>query len=263
MDLKRFSFSLTIAAALLVGRAAGAQPAPAPPTPEPPPIQTAPSPTTEAPAAPAPPTPTVVTAPPQVTIVAPANATVVATPPPAEVQPMQLTVPWNGPTGRGVGIGFEEGAWAGVWGNGLRVFVPFYEAIGGRYAGSIGMNLRGLVFFGSGEACGTVNVVAPISCSSVTNDHYGGRFELIGRSPVFLNLVRLYGGGGVELFSVFGSDVSDHAVKVGGGGQFGFEFFLGRRFSFYLEVGGHSGAGNYVQGGETVIAGMNVYPFFR
>lgn len=196
-------------------------------------------------------------------VVTPANPSVVETAPPGAVQPLQFTVPWNGPTGRGVGIGFEEGAWAGVWGNGLRVFVPFFEQIGGRYAGSFGMNLRGLVFFGSSVDCSSSAPRSPATCSNASNDHYGGRFELVGRSPVFLNLVRLYGGGGVELFSAFGSLAGDRSVQVGGGGQFGFEFFLNRRFSFYLEVGGHSGVGNTLPGGETVIAGMNVYPFFR
>jgi hypothetical protein len=262
MDLKRFSFWLTIAAALLAGGAAKAQSPPAPPASsaeqpplgQAPPLQTAPPPAALPPPAAS---PIVVAAPPpQVTVVTPASPALVESSVSTEVY--QVTVPWHGPTGGGVGIGFEEGAWAGVWGNGLRVFVPFYEQIGGRNAGSIGMDLRGLVFFGSGVVC-----MGPTPCLNGSRDRYGGRFDLIGRSPVFLNLVRLYGGGGVEVFSAFGSTVSDHTAYVGGGGHFGFEFFLSRRFSFYLEVGGHSGANNSLPGGETVIAGMNVYPFFR
>jgi hypothetical protein len=92
--------------------------------------------------------------------------------------------------------------------------------------------------------------------------HAGGRLELVGRSPVFLNLVRIYGGGGVDLFSAFGNGVSHQAV-VSGGGEFGFEFFLQRRFSFYLEVGGHGGIDSGLPGGETVVAGMNLYPFSK
>src|SRR5580692_3449047 len=35
--------------------------------------------------------------------------------PPVPAEPsVQLVVPWRGPTGRGVSIGMEEGAWSGV-----------------------------------------------------------------------------------------------------------------------------------------------------
>jgi hypothetical protein len=240
MASKHLAILAPLALALLVARGAAAQAEPVAPAAVP--VATPP------PAAPPPvtivvPAPQVVQAPPQL-VLAPEPAPLVA-----EARPVELTVPWHGPTGKGVSIGLEEGAWSGVWGSGLRVFVPFFEQIGGHNAGSFGMTVRGLVLTGA-------NIPAPEAAN-----HFGGRFELTGRSPVFLNLVRLYGGGGVEVLSPFGSGVASKAL-VGGGGHFGFEFFLNRRFSFFLEVGGHSGVDSGLPGGETVIAGMNVYPFF-
>jgi hypothetical protein len=188
---------------------------------------------------------------------APAPPAAPAPPPaPALVVPaVQLAVPWSGPTGEGVSIGLEEGGWSGVWGSGLRVHVPFVSSIGGAHQGSFGATVRGLVLTGSNT-----------STASTPADHFGGRLDLVGRSPVFLNLIRIYGGGGVEVFSAFGQPPCPRApcpgvTNVSGGGQFGFEFFLHRRFSFYLEVGGHGGVDKGLPGGETVIAGMNVYPF--
>jgi hypothetical protein len=193
------------------------------------------------------PTPAAAPAPATVAPVSPAPDLV---PPNLIVPSVQLAVPWTENTGRSFSFGLEEGGWSGVWGTGLRVFIPFVERLGGeRYSGSFGLALRGLLLTGSNE-----------STSSDPAEHFGGRLELIGRSPVFLNLVRLYGGGGVEVFSAFGSGVN-HEALVSGGGEFGFEFFLHHRFSFYLEVGGHGGVDGGLQGGETVIAGMNFYPF--
>jgi hypothetical protein len=96
------------------------------------------------------------------------------------------------------------------------------------------------------------------SPGNITN--LGGRFDLVGRSPVFLNLVRLYGGGGLDVFAAVASG-ANHAVETSGGAQFGFEFFLQRRMSFFLEVGYHSSLQNGPPGGETVVAGLNLYPF--
>jgi hypothetical protein len=203
----------------------------------------------------APPGPAGASAPPA----APADtpAVVVSAPPPPPAPPVlgvpsvQLAVPWTGLTGEGVGLGLEEGGWSGVWGTGLRIHIPFFSGVGegGNHGGSFGATLRGLVLTGPNT-----------STAEAPADHFGGRLELVGRSPVFLNLLRIYGGGGVELFSAFGTGVSRKAL-VSGGGQFGFEFFLVRRFSFFLEVGGHGGVDAGLPGGETVIAGMNVYPF--
>ncbi len=262
MAPKHFLAALPLAFALLAARTASAQTptaaspppggvggAPSLPAPPPPPLLTPGSPADAPAAAPGVTVVLPVAAAPGPPAVAGSNPAPIETAPPVVVPSVQLTVPWTGPTGKGVSFGLEEGAWSGVWGTGLRVFVPFVEHLGGRYAGSLGLTLRGLVLTG-----------ANTSTAAAPADHAGGRFELVGRSPVYLNLVRLYGGGGVEVFSAFGSGV-DHEVKVGGGGQFGFEFFLNKRFSFYLEVGGHSGVDKGLPGGETVVTGMNLYPF--
>jgi hypothetical protein len=77
---------------------------------------------------------------------------------------------------------------------------------------------------------------------------------------VFLNLLRLYGGGGVQVFApVTGTNSSK--ASVGGGGAFGFEFFLNDRLSWILEVGGSSGAAGSNSSGATVTAGLQFYPF--
>jgi hypothetical protein len=193
---------------------------------------------------------------------------------------VQLSVPWSGPTGKGVSIGLEEGGWSGIFGPGLRVHVPFITTIGGVNGGSFGATLRGVFLSGADSAP-----------EAVPSNHVGGRLELVGRSPVFMNLVRLYGGGGLDLFSGIGttygfnSDTplcpgpvpknvsgptfstscpgASHKAVLSGGGEFGFEFFLHRRFSFFLEVGGWAGVDNGLPGGETVVTGMNLYPFSK
>jgi len=241
--LALFPFSFLVLAA----RSADAQ-TPLPPAPP----SAAPvlAPLAEVPPPPPPPAPL-----PPPPAVAPGYATpVVLVPPPPPLPPpvpavpsVQLSVPWSGPTGQGVSFGFEEGGWSGVWGTGLRVHIPFVST---GLGGGFGATLRGLVLSGPNP-----------SSAAAPQEHFGGRFELVGKSPVFLNLVRLYGGGGVEVFSAFGSSLVNREVQVSGGGQFGFEFFLHRKFSFYLEVGGHGGVDGGLPGGETVVAGMNLYPF--
>lgn len=86
----------------------------------------------------------------------------------------------------------------------------------------------------------------------------GGRVELFGQTPVFLDRMRFYGAGGVQAFyPVRGSAAP--VLLWGGAGEFGFEFFLTRRAAFFIEIGG-SGANPLVSGG-TALAGINVYPF--
>ena len=247
-----------LAALALVGALEGSAHAQPPPPPTPPAVAPpAPAVTPSTPPAAPPP----VAAPPPAAPPPPAAIAVVVPepPPPPPLPPLlitpavQLSVPWSGPTGKGVSIGLEEGGWSGSFGTGLRVHIPFVSFFGA--------TIRGLFL----AAPSTSNVVNPADrnmtqLSTVLNEHAGGRIDLIGRSPVFLNLVRLYGGGGVEVFSALGAGV-DHTAVVSGGGEFGFEFFLQRRFSFYLEVGGHGGVDNGLPGGETVVAGMNLYPF--
>jgi hypothetical protein len=88
----------------------------------------------------------------------------------------------------------------------------------------------------------------------------GGRLELIGRTPVLLNLIRIYGGGGGGPFvDVAGPQKGQ--VTAEGGGEFGFEFFLQPHFSFYSEIGGNAcGVGTALCSGATVVAGLTWYP---
>lgn len=145
---------------------------------------------------------------------------------------------WNEQSGQGVSFAYESGLWGGWWGQGVRVGVPF-----GRH---FAVHLRGLY----------------VSDTSIEEDvpytaDVGGRLDFIGRSQPFLNLVRLYGGGGMQVFEpVFATE--GRSTQVGGGGHFGFEFFCNPNFSFFLEVGGQGGK---PAAGATVLAGMAFYPW--
>jgi hypothetical protein len=106
------------------------------------------------------------------------------------------------------------------------------------------VNLRGISTFGAMEGD--------------TRWELGGRLEIVGHTPVFLDLVRLYGGGGPEI-AARASGPGEKKAAWGGGGHFGFEFFLKPQMSFFTEIGGH--AGNELTGGGTALAGMMFYPF--
>jgi hypothetical protein len=145
----------------------------------------------------------------------------------------EIALPWTTPSGRGVGIGYELGQWGQGFGQGLRLRVPIY--------GGWGTALRGIV----------VGADDPARWSG------GGRLEVYGQSPVFLNLFRIYGGGGVQLFHQW---KGNHAgeTRFGSGGQFGFEFFMSPHLGFFLEVGGNGNA--HLVSGATVISGLTIYP---
>ncbi|MBN1607032.1 MAG: hypothetical protein JW940_10390 [Polyangiaceae bacterium] len=171
----------------------------------------------------------------------PRGAFAAESPPPLGQAPTPVTAPWPEPTGKGVGIGAELGAWGRAFDTGVRFRIPF-PFWGGRW----GVMLRGLVLSVPGDT-GQVPV------------DMGGRLDLYGQSPVFLNLVRLYGGGGVQTFyEVQGPPRRD--VSLGGGGQFGFEFFMSPHYSFWLEVGGSGGRQRFMAG-ATLLAGIVAYPF--
>jgi hypothetical protein len=153
---------------------------------------------------------------------------------PAPPSQPQLRVPWTGPPVRDFAFAYENGLFGHGFGQGIRVKIPFHA--------HWGMNVRGLSVFRTEAAAEWI---------------LGGRIEYWGQSPIFLNLVRLYGGGGPQLFvHVKGGN---NNLMWGGGGQFGFEFFANRRMAFFLEVGGNGGGD--LPTGATVLAGMNVYPF--
>jgi hypothetical protein len=130
----------------------------------------------------------------------------------------------------------DNGLLGRAYGQGLRVRLPLGE--------HFAVSLRGLSAMG--ERAGDFTWYA------------GGRGEIIGHTPVYLNLVRLYGGGGPEVVTRLQGSTGDKTI-VGLGGQFGFEFFLSPGFSFFAEIGGR--AGDDLHGGGTVLAGMMLYPF--
>ena len=159
---------------------------------------------------------------------------------PTTPQPAWMHVPSTDPTGQGLAIGYDLGLWGRATGDSIRLRVPFLHqhwCVVARALGALGQK-------------GTAG----------TNDRaldYGGSFELQGQSDVYLNLMRLYGGGGVEVLHGYrGPDEGRTAWT--GRYEFGFEFFLGPRMSFTLEVGGN-GLGTTLTEGPMIFAGLNIY----
>ncbi len=137
-----------------------------------------------------------------------------------------------------VSFGYENGIWGGAFVQGLRVKIPVHP--------NWGLAAR------------------PLMMHSLSGAEYradlGGRLELYGASPVFLNFARIYGGGGAQVFQAV-SGLPGSKPTTGGGGHFGFEFFFTPKSSFFLEVGGTSGAAGGVGTGGTALAGVTWYPF--
>lgn len=140
-------------------------------------------------------------------------------------------VPWTEPAGRGFAVGYSLGSWGNWWAQNLQIHIPF--ALQG------GVVVRGIA----------------MRHPDADRWHLGGRLELRGQGPVYLNLVRIYGGGGVQLLTPV-SGVSKGKAKVGGGGYFGFEFFNARWASCFIEIGGQGGG---PAPGATIMAGIQLY----
>jgi hypothetical protein len=173
----------------------------------------------------------------------PSRAEGAATAPAAtgEAAPLVITLPWTAPSGQGVGLSYDNGAYGQFWEQSLKFALPITPFFV--------VNIRPMLLMqitGTGAPQGSIGV--------------GGRVELIGRTPVFLNLIRIYGGGGGGPFvDVAGPQKGQ--VTAEGGGEFGFEFFLQPHFSFYSEIGGNGcGVGTGLCSGATVVAGLTWYP---
>lgn len=148
-------------------------------------------------------------------------------------------VPWTGRVGHGVGIGIAQGLWSSNFVQEVRFKIPVTEFFG--------VTVKGLMLHDNGFV-----------------DYHldgGGRLELYGTSPIIAGFARMYGGGGVHVLTKIGGPGNEDA-HLGGGGQFGFEFFLNPSLSWVLEVGGGSGIDGRATGG-TAIAGMHVYPWSK
>ena len=159
-------------------------------------------------------------------------------------QPLALSLPWTAPSGQGVALSYENGSFGQVWEQGLKLQVGF---------GPCGPGRR--------DTCWAVNLKPQLlmELQDPSAIALGGRLELIGRTPVYLNLIRIYGGGGIGTY-VDLSGPHKGQVSVGGGGEFGFEFFLARDLAFYAEIGGNGcpALGNLCSG-ATVVAGVSLY----
>jgi hypothetical protein len=153
-----------------------------------------------------------------------------------EAKEPDVVKPSSSPAGRGVAFGFDNGLFGRAFEQSARIRLPIAEYFA--------VNLRGISTFGP--------------MADDTRWELGGRVELVGHTPVYLNLVRLYGGGGPEV-AARATGPGDKKTAFGGGGHFGFEFFLKPSMSFYAEIGGHGG--NELTAGGTAVAGMMFYPF--
>jgi hypothetical protein len=161
-----------------------------------------------------------------------ASAQAPAPAPEDEALASTLKLPWTQPSGQGLALGLDNGLWGGDWCNGIRAKIP----LGRHFA----VHARGLAIF---------------AFDDTNRVDLGGRLEFIGQSPVMLNVMRLYGGGGLQVFYPVSGDVTRKA-SFGGGGHFGFEFFMSPRYSWFIEVGGQGGS---PAPGATVMAGMNFF----
>jgi hypothetical protein len=185
---------------------------------------------------------------------APASATSSATSSAAssttgEAAPLALRLPWTKLSGQGVGLSYENGAFGQTWEQGLKLQIPFATCGKGR----------------RNESCAAINIRPQslmqfqVGAGSQNSFDLGGRVEIIGRTPMLLNLIRIYGGGGAGAFYEVTGQTKGHAYAAGGG-QFGVELFLQPEFSFYSEIGGDGcGSSTVICSGATVVAGMTWY----
>jgi hypothetical protein len=156
---------------------------------------------------------------------------------PSAGEQADVAQPPKGSLGKSVGLAFDNGLFGTSYEQGVRLRIPVLR--------HFALNLRGISTLGSIAGNETWRL--------------GGRLEVIGHTPVYLNLVRIYGGGGPEVTTRLHGTSSEDKTLISGGGQVGFEFFAGRSVSFFAEIGGHGG--DEATGGGTVLAGVMLYPF--
>jgi hypothetical protein len=147
----------------------------------------------------------------------------------------EAAVPWRAPSGGAVSLGYANGLWGSDFAQALVIKLPVHP--------HYGFVLRPMAVY---DAASRIDM--------------GGRVELYGASPVFMNFARIYGGGGVQVFDAV-AGLPNAKPTWGGGGHFGFEFFYTSRSSFFIEIGGTSPLQGSAGGGGTAVAGVTFYPF--
>lgn len=144
---------------------------------------------------------------------------------------------------RGVGVGFDQGLWGSGFGQSLKVSIPFGKRVGQFF----GLRVRGLAVYGPGQGLDPV---------------FGGGLEIFGRTPVFLGLLRAYGGGGAWATTRPLIPEGDTTARsgIGGGGHFGLEIVISPRTTFTFEIGGQSPThARGLDGGASVTGGIMLY----
>jgi hypothetical protein len=144
---------------------------------------------------------------------------------------------------RGPNIGVEFGLWGTGMVNGLKTDIPWGKRVGQ----FLGTRLSFRYF-------------TPLRYEGTFDPLLFATVEVFGRSPVLMGVVRLYGGGGVFFGGRPAPQNPGDAFGVTGGGHLGFEFFLTRKMSFTLELGGQGPmhVENY-DAGLSVLGGVVFY----
>lgn len=146
---------------------------------------------------------------------------------------------WKGPSGRGVGLGYAHGLWGQAFAQEINSIIPFWQSM----YGSTGMRARTILVH-----------------QREAGFNLGGRLEFYGSSPVLLNVIRLYGGGGYQFFHPVGkNNPFSKKMQHGMGGYYGFEFFFRDYMAFTIEIGGQGGK----DAGPSIMGGVSFYPFTR
>lgn len=120
-----------------------------------------------------------------------------------------------------MGFGFQLGQYQNDFGLGAQVTSPFflYEKLAIRAKANIMWNEHLL------DGLSTWSEYSNISVG------------VVGMGGEIANIIRLYGEGGL-LIILPNENFSSNSSELGGYGLFGFEFFLGYNFNYYIEIGG-------------------------
>lgn len=129
------------------------------------------------------------------------------------------------------------------------------------FGGTTTINVRGYIPLSTYFAINARVFYIPNS-DSTHDKSIGFRPELILRSMVVLNVVRVYCGFGPQFFyGISGLDKSTHDIS--GGWEIGIEVFAHPQISAHLEIGTGGGTVGGIGAGSTFGAGFQFYPFYK